>query len=591
MSDDAATPRALFIARLTIGLLQGAVLYLLYRASDANAWPANDPYVFAPLVLIWLYVPLLTMQAASSMRLTTLLAWTLTAAAICAGLAFYDRFRAHPLVILSPNDILPHFATFFFGFAALFIAQSLLAAGDGERRVVASYGGYFDAAWKLGVQLVLATVFVGVFWGVLWLGAMLFNLIKLDFLEKLIEHDWFAIPATALATAAAIHLTDVRARLVAGIRNVVLTMLAWLLPLLTLLAAGFLLTLFGTGLGPLWQTKEAASGMLGACAALVVLINAAYQNGEDARPAALRYGEAVAAFALVPLVGLSLYAVSLRVNEYGWTVDRIVSAACLLIAACDAGGYSAAAILSLRGGVWMDFVRRCNIVTAFLVIAVVLALFSPIADPARLSVNDQMARLQAGQVKAAQFDFYYLQNEGGRYGDAALKALARSADADIRKGAQYQLDAEKPSPSRPKTYGMAQNLTLFPEGTTLPPGFFKQNWADAKSDFGVPACLSAAGLRCDAIVADLDNDGTNEVIVVSGDDASWWGTVIQKNPRGIWASIGYMPTPHCPGDLKALESGHYKLVVPPPPALRAIRIGGHLLPVKRAGPALPDCKP
>jgi hypothetical protein len=585
MSDDAAPPRELFIARLVIGLIQGLVLYLLYRASDGFHWPANDPYLFAPLVLIALYVPLLVTQAAGSMRLQTLIAWALVATALCAGLAFYDRFRTALIVITNPNDILPNFSTFFFGFAALFIAQSLVAAGDRDRRVMATYDSYFDAAWKLGVQFALATVFVGVFWGVLWLGAMLFNLIKLDFIEKLIEHDWFAIPATTLATAAALHLTDVRARLVAGIRNVVLTMLAWLLPLLTIIAVGFLVSLFATGLQPLWQTREAASGLLVACAALVVLINAAYQNGEDAQPAALRYSEMAASVALVPLVALSIYAVSLRVAQYGWTVDRIASAACLFIATCYALGYAAAALFSLRGGVWMEFVQRCNIVTAFLAIAVVLALFSPIADPSRISVNDQVARLQAGKISPAKFDFYYLHTEGGRFGDAALKMLAKSANPDIRKDAQYQIDVHKPSPPAPRNYNMASNLKVYPKGAALPPEFFKQNWATVKSDFSVPACLTVAQEPCDAILADLDNDGTNEVIIVSGTDASWWGTIIKKNPAGIWTPIAYMPTPHCAGDVTALESGNYKLVTPPPPAMRAISIGGHFVLVKLADSA------
>jgi hypothetical protein len=338
MSDDAAPRGDIFIARLVIGLLQGIALYALYRASDGHGWPANDPYAFAPLALIALYVPLLVSQAAGSMRLTTLIAWAVVATVVCAGLAFYDRFHANIVVITKPDDLIPDFPTFFFGFAALFIAQSLITASDHERRVIASYDGYFDAAWKLGVQLALATVFVGVFWGVLWLGAMLFGLIKLNFLEKLLEHDWFAIPATTLATAAALHLTDVRARLVAGIRNVVLTMLAWLLPLLTIIAVGFLVSLFVTGLQPLWQTKEAASGLLIAAASLVVLINAAYQNGEDARPSALRYAEAAASFALIPLVLLAIYAVNLRVSQYGLTTDRIASIACLISHCAAANG-------------------------------------------------------------------------------------------------------------------------------------------------------------------------------------------------------------------------------------------------------------
>ena len=82
----------------------------------------------------------------------------------------------------------------------------------------------------------LSALFVGVFWGVLWLGAALFNLIGIDAIEKLIEHRWFWIPATTLSLSVAIHLTDVRAGLVRGTRTLVLVLLSWLLPLMTITA-------------------------------------------------------------------------------------------------------------------------------------------------------------------------------------------------------------------------------------------------------------------------------------------------------------------------------------------------------------------
>ena len=54
MEDRATT---LFAARLTIGLLQGLALYLLYRAQEAGAWPATQGLVFVPLLLVMLAGP------------------------------------------------------------------------------------------------------------------------------------------------------------------------------------------------------------------------------------------------------------------------------------------------------------------------------------------------------------------------------------------------------------------------------------------------------------------------------------------------------------------------------------------------------
>lgn len=581
-----APQRTLFLARLALGAAQGLVLYLLYRAADAHVWPATEPTSFAPQLMTALYVPLLISQAMGGMRLRTLLIWALVATIACCGLATYDRL-SHPVtVILGNDDLLPRFSLFFFGFAGLFIAQSLIAGGDAERRYVAGYAAYFDAAWKLGVQLALSAVFVGVFWGVLWLGAALFNLIKLDFLEKLIEHDWFAIPATALATAAAIHLTDVRAKLVAGIRGVVLTLLGWLLPLMALIAAGFLLGLVFTGFAPLWQTKAAAAGLLGAAAALVILINAAYQNGETARPALLRIAEFVASFALVPLVLIAAYALNLRVTQYGWTVERIVTLACIIAALCYAFGYAAAAVQSLLGRPWMQLLQPVNIATSFVVIALLLLLFTPVADPMKLSVDSQIARLRDGRISAAAFDYDYLKRETGRFGLRALHKLSKSKDATIARRAQYALTTGGALPAPPVApVDLAANITVWPKGKMLPASLLKQNWRAVKTEMSVPSCLTTPGFRCEAVLTDLNGDGAEEAVIVNGRDIYWWGTVLQQTASG-WTIAGMLPSPHCKGDLQALRAGKFTMAPPKSPAWKTLRIDGRDLAFTPANPAL-----
>ena len=93
---------------------------------------------------------------------------------------------------------------------------------------MAKYPTHFDVAWKMAVQLALSAAFVGAFWLLLWLGASLFALIKLDFFRKLIGHEWFAIPVTTLAASGALHLTDIRPALVRGARTLALTLLSWI---------------------------------------------------------------------------------------------------------------------------------------------------------------------------------------------------------------------------------------------------------------------------------------------------------------------------------------------------------------------------
>ena len=68
---------------------------------------------------------------------------------------------------------------------------------------MAPFSLYFDQAWKHGVQLALACVFTAIFWGILWLGAVLLGFIGFEWFRDMIRSEWFAWPASGLAMASA----------------------------------------------------------------------------------------------------------------------------------------------------------------------------------------------------------------------------------------------------------------------------------------------------------------------------------------------------------------------------------------------------
>jgi len=284
--------------RLVIGLLQGLALYLLYFAADKKAWPATDGAIFAPILFVAWFVPIVLLLSLGNMRRRTLVLWSGAAAVVVAGLALHDITRGVTggwavWYDLSTEDtrILPSPILGVFATLGIFIGQALIMAEESAGDGTTFYPRHFDAAWKCAVQLGLAAAFVGIFWAVLWLGAGLFSLIKLDFFEHLIQHRWFAFPASTLAFACALQITDTRVGIVRGMRTLILVLLSWLLPIMTALAVGFLVSLPFTGLEPLWKTRFATSLLLTAAAVLVLLINAAYQDGdpEHAAGRVLRY--------------------------------------------------------------------------------------------------------------------------------------------------------------------------------------------------------------------------------------------------------------------------------------------------------------
>ena len=527
--------------RLLIGLLQGIVLYWLYRAGEGRAWPATVPLLFEPLLLVALIAPVILGSSLGHMAGRRAALWSGSAAVIIAALGVHDAWRSAS--VPAPALQLPSPPLMLVLAVGFFIAHSMVLAGVGERRRIASYQAYFETAWKLAVQLSFSAAFVGALWVVLWLGASLFMLVQLSFLRELLQKPWFSIPVVTFAFTWAMHITDVRPGIVRGIRTLLLVLMSWVLPVATLIVGGCLASLWFTGLAPLGATKHAASVLLGAAAVLVVMVNAAWQNGVAAPTVApaIRHSARLAALLLAPIVLIAIYALGLRVADYGWTDDRIIAAACLLVASCYAAGYAFAA---LRRG-WLDRIAGVNIATAFVVLAVMLALCSPIADPARLSVSNQLARLASGKVTADKFDFAYLRFDGARYGRAALAQLKDSASAAVRQGAETALAVT----SRPRgavieanraPADLAANITVWPSGTRLPASFVAANWASRAGSPSYPHCLWRAGARCDAYLIDLDGDAKPEVLVV---DAERGGraTVMGEDDKEGWRAVKTLP--------------------------------------------------
>lgn len=538
--------KGLAFIRLAIGLAQGTALYLLYRAADPGGaakavWPATQPELFAPLLLVALFLPVMLLAAVGRLRLRTLTIWTLGAAAGLALLAWHDVASRNLLAHEGAPFIRP--VVFPFAAAALFIAHHLIVPADRARRWVAEFADYFDTAWKAGVQLALSIGFTGAFWLLLFLGSALFMVIGLDFLSDLLAEEWFSIPLTCLAFALAVQLTDVRDGLIRGVRTVALVLLSWLLLVITVLVAGFLAALPFTGLTGLWETGSATALVLAAAAALIILINTAYQDGRDDNlpPLALRIAARVAAVLLVPLIGIAFWGLALRIGQHGLTPDRIVAAACAVVGAVYAGGYAFAALAPFwRRQDWMQPLERTNVVAAVLSVGLIVALFSPLLDPARLSVADQTARLQRGAVKADAFDYAFLRFESGRAGEAALARLAASPNPEIARRAKDAQRAENSYDLRrdtdPRIPPRATVIATWPATTPLPADFVKPVVA------GDPRYGCNRATDCLATFIDLNGDGRTEILLADN-----WRFHLFAETDGVWKPVGAFVNDLCPG--------------------------------------------
>jgi len=531
----------LIVPRLLIGLLQGLALYGLYWSIDHTPplWPASVPELFGPLVLVAAYLPVVLLGGLGRLRLKTLIVWTAVAAATLALLGWHDMARQ---VLIDQREPFLSPPLFPFLAAALFIAHHLILPADQEGRRIAAYPRYFDVAWKAGVQLALSIGFTGALWLLLFLGAGLFGLIGIRAFGDLLGEPWFYLPVTSLTFALAVHLTDVRDGLIRGVRSVVLMLLSWLLPVIAVLTAAFLIALPFTGLSGLWEQGSATALMLSAAAVLIVLINAAYQDGTDETrpPLVLRWAAIVGSQLLIPMIGVAGTGLALRIDQHGLTPDRIVAAACILAGLAYAIGYAWAAITSLRGRDWMQPLERTNIGTGALIVGLIVLLFSPVLDPARLSVMDQMARLERGAVSAEDFDYAFLRFESGKVGRAALERLAVSKDSEIATRAK----AAQAAPNRWDLVDSGQvtrrvSIPVWPDGTALPEGF------ETEVPPGDPRwrCQTST---CLAEVRDVDGDGTDDVLLAERHRV----TLMVRGSDGKFDEVGSWQDLYCDGAVR-----------------------------------------
>lgn len=291
-------PRALLAFRLGIGIAQALALFTLSQlvsGDDPHNWVAANPKGFGLLVLLAMLLPLPALLGLGHVRGRVLAAWILAAVGLILLLGSHD-LRQHGEATMAPasNGLLASLG------AILFVGQALVVAADAGRRWWPRYADCFEAAWRAGLQLVLAGCFVLGFWLIYWIGSELFKAIAVDALNRLGGRTSFVLSVTAVLGAAGIHLADASGRLMLGLRNLLLGLKGWLTPVLTGLIAAFLLALPFTGLEILWANSDAPGWLIAAAAGLVTLISAVHRDGSerDMPPVLLRQSAQLASFLL-----------------------------------------------------------------------------------------------------------------------------------------------------------------------------------------------------------------------------------------------------------------------------------------------------
>jgi hypothetical protein len=503
---------------LILGLIQGLVLLA------AHLVVARD-ILKAPADLVWL-VPWWAAAIGMFTALQLLVTDRAHRRAWFVGLALlsvlvvtgaYAGYSIEPSADSRTGPLLmPYVFTIIIGWYVLLpFAQTYLQTG----RPRPDYPVLFEFAWNNGITLLIAAFFTGIFWALLALWAGLFAVIKIKFFYTLFYNKYFAYPVTAVVFAFALYLGRSHVSAVVTVRRVILAVFKGLLPLLAVITLLFLAALPFMGLQPLWATGNATTLMLTLEILLLFFLNAVFQNGEGEAPYPgwLRGLVRAAIVALPVYTVLCAYALHLRLDQHGWSTERFWAVLLAFVVGLYAFGYAIAALR--RSAVWMGGMAPVNIAIAAVVVALSVAVNTPLLDAQRISAASQVARLLDGRVAAAKFDYKYLRFDLGRAGNAALTRLKDIGDRPdapvIRTSAEQALkQTDRYWVSIPATDTPAEaaaHFTVYPRGQRLSDSFL-QYVMGKDPHWQLRDCLDV-GQRCLLLVADMNHDKRNDYVV------------------------------------------------------------------------------
>jgi hypothetical protein len=511
---------------LAAAVVQGWALFGLHHALAEQLWPSNEPGWLFALYAVAVLVPVTVELLAA--RLRERATWILVA--VLAVAFFYLGWHHGAAVVALPGkDLAWAGESFQLGFVLLvlwILVMPFIQARLEVRAWTASYHYLFAYAWRNAVSLFEAAVFTAVFWLLLELWQLLFTMLGMGFFRELFAEPVFVYPVTALVFGCALHLIGSIDRFFSAVLEQILNVFKWLGTLTGALLALFTLALILQLPDLVFTGHKAISAvwLLWLAAVVVLFLNAAYRDGAQGRPY-----PAWIAFALRLVVPLSvvialtaLYALRVRAQRYGLTVERVFGLIVAAAALCYSLGYSLAA---LNRRAWFGGVARVNVLVALGLMLVLALVLTPVLSPYRLAASSQYRRILAGKLEEephslqGESAFHYLRFEAGAYGRGRLEELARlqnHADAArIREraaAALKQTSPWQPAPARSPA-DLVSRLQLFPQGSSLQTGLAERLRFDLDTTGTNNYCVVADGTQLTGLLVDLTGDGVDEFVL------------------------------------------------------------------------------
>ncbi len=531
---------------------QGLALFLLHLSLEHSVWPATQmPWLKA------LYALVVGLPAFFYLGLTRFKDWrNIAALAVLAPTLLYLGWHLGWVETDSIDSVRRHHpftAAFVLSMGvAVFILALFFRAWTETGTWRFNAQRLIHLSWQHALTLAFVGLFALVFWMLLLLWAGLFKAINIDFFHEIFDEPAFVYPVTGIVVGLGLALIRQRMHWVSSLEFIGSVLIKALLPL----ASGIILLFFAalpfTGVKPIWDTGSAALLMMVLTLTLLFQFNAVFCPAEQLPYHwTIRTGVFLA-IALLPVsTGLAAWALWLRVEQYGLTLDRLWAAAIQLLTAGYTLTYTAL-ILWKRFSA-PELIRKANAVLALSVVAVLVLVNTPLADFRAWAAASQTGRFLSGQVDVEEFDFHYLRFSLGRYGVLALQELRQS---DIVKaddalalridGLLSQTDRWSSDPLIDTTDmdAVAAMLEIVPESAS-PSDALLQVWAEEAT-----LCFSGE-YRCAAVAVPESEGGADWLLFYEIDEYISWGTAYRLE-GDEWLTVAGIRQDRCEAESEGL---------------------------------------
>jgi hypothetical protein len=413
---DNQLPKPLII---TISLIQGILLTLLYQSVEHKIWPSTEPIWLISLVTASISFPLLTLLSITKTNSKATVKYLLPFTLLLSVLGAYVGYQQEPIEFVNNGSVIGIFCftALIAAFKALMYIQQYLSHEE------ISYSSLFKLSWRNFIIFGECWLFVLIFWGILHLGAGLFSVLEIEFFKELLRKDWFVIPVLNLAFGFAIIVFRNIIFTVDNISTILQTLIKFLLPALTIVSLGFLATLPFTGLDTLWKTGTGSLLVMWLQALTLFFVNAVYQDASHERPYHnILHRLIFIGVAVLPIYSLiSFYGLWLRIDQYGLTVDRCWAVLICVLLACFSFGYLIGIIK--KRDAWLETLSKVNISMGIVVLVSMLLVNSPLLNFQSISASSQLSRLHDSEITYDEFDYQYFDRSLGRQGYIELQKL------------------------------------------------------------------------------------------------------------------------------------------------------------------------